>query len=123
MSNNAEMWGSLLYGFKVSNRSILDTADDITLCLLEHVNAHTIEQFSLTEAFRGDHQIFESKSFVKHYSTSGKKRHAITVLTEFFESHSHASFEDLKRLSKQVKLSRNFFQLLRSRYERHAKKV
>ena len=123
MSENAEMWGTLLWGFEVSNRSVLDHADDIMLCLLNHVDAHTIEPFSLTEAIKSDHRLFESKDFVEHYSTSGKKRHALAVLEKFFESHRGASFAELKAHSKQLKLSRNMIQLLRSRYERHIQKL
>lgn len=119
LSPNAEMWGTLLWGFQIANKTILDTADDIMLCLLDVVNAHTIEPFALTEAIKADHSLFESKQYIKNYSTSGKKRFALKVLNTFFNEFSNAPIEEQIEASITVNLSRNFFQLVRSRYERY----
>ena len=119
MSEESEMWGTLLWGLKISNRGILDIADDIMLCLLDIVNAHTIEPFALTEAIKANHFLFESKDYVRHYSTSGKKRHAIRVLNKFFQLNPGKSFDELVDLGREVKLTRKIFQILRSRYERY----
>lgn len=119
MSPNAEMWGTLLWGFQVSNKKILDEADDIMLCLLNIVDAHTIEPFALTEAIKADHNLFESKQYIRNYSTSGKKRFALKVLNTFFNEFSNATVEEQIEASKAVNLSRNFFQLIKSRYERY----
>ena len=119
LSPNAEMWGTLLWGFQISNKTILDTADDIMLCLLDVVDAHTIEPFALTEAIKSDHDLFESKQYVENYSTSGKKRFALTVLQRFFDDLSGSPIEKQIEASKTVKLSRNFIQLIKSRYERY----
>lgn len=119
LSPNAEMWGTLLWGFQVSNRAILDTADDIMLCLLDVVDAHTIEPFALTEAIKADHNLFESKQYVENYSTSGKKKFALTMLQKFFDDLSDSPIEKQIEASKTVKLSRSFIQLIRSRYDRY----
>ena len=119
LSPNAEMWGTLLWGFQVSNKTILDTADDIMLCLLDVVDAHTIEPFALTEAIKSDHNLFESKQYIKNYSTSGKKRFALAVLRRFCDEVSDASIEQQIEAAKTVRLSRNFLQFVQSRYERY----
>lgn len=119
LSSNAEMWGTLLWGFQASNRAVLDVADDIMLCLLDLVDSHTIEPFALTEAIKADHNLFESKQYVENYSTSGKKRFALTVLQRFFDDLSGSTIEEQIEASKTVKLSRNFMQLIKSRYERY----
>jgi len=119
LSKNAEMWGTLLWGFQVSNRHLLDKADDIMLCLLEVVDSHTIEPFSLSESIKSEHNLFESKAYVLNYSTSGKKRHALKIITKFFEKNSHLTWIDLAKKTKHINLKRNLFSLLRSRYERY----
>jgi len=119
LSPNAEMWGTLLWGFQVSNKTLLNAADDIMLCLLDIVDAHTIEPFALTEAIKADHDLFESRQYVKNYSTSGKKRYALGVLRAFFDDFGDAPIEKQIEASKRVNLSRNFFQLIKSRYERY----
>lgn len=119
LSPKAEMWGTLLWGFQISNKTILDAADDIMLCVLDVVDAHTIEPFALTEAIKSDHNLFESKQYVKNYSTSGKKRFALTVLQKFFDDLSGSPIEKQVEASKTIKLSRNFTQLIKSRYERY----
>ena len=119
LSADAEMWGTLLWGFQISNRHLLDKADDIMLCLLEVVDSHTIEPFSLSESIKSEHNLFESKAYVLNYSTSGKKRHALRMITKFFESNSQLTCFDLARKTKHLNLKRNLFSLLRSRYERY----
>jgi len=119
LSADAEMWGTLLWGFQISNRHLLDKADDIMLCLLEVVDSHTIEPFSLSESIKSEHNLFESKAYVLNYSTSGKKRHALRIITNFFENNSQLTWIDLAKKTKHLNLKRNLFSLLRSRYERY----
>ena len=119
LSDEAEMWGALLCGIQVNNVSILDEADDIMLLLLNHVASHTIEQFALAETIKAHHQIHEGKAHVLNYSSSGKKRHAIKIIRSFFASSKQYSYEELAQRTKDINLKRNFFQLIRSRYERY----
>jgi len=119
LSADAEMWGTLLWGFQISNRHLLDKADDIMLCLLEVVVSHTIEPFSLSESIKSDHNLFESKAYVLNYSTSGKKRHALRIITKFFEHNSKLTWIELAKKTNYLNLKRNLFSLLRSRYKRY----
>ena len=122
LSMDAEMWGALLLGFQISNKHLLDQADDLMLCLLGVVDAHTIEQFALSESIKSEHNLFESKAYVLNYSTSGKKRHALRIITKFFEHNSKLTWIELAKKTNYLNLKRNLFSLLRSRYERYFSK-
>ena len=122
LSMDAEMWGALLLGFQISNKHLLDKADDLMLCLLGVVDAHTIEQFALSESIKSEHNLVESKAYVLNYSTSGKKRHALRIITKFFENYSQLTWIELAKKTKYLNLKRNLFSLLRSRYERYFSK-
>jgi len=122
LSMDAEMWGALLLGFQISNKHLLDKADDLMLCLLGVVDAHTIEQFALSESIKSEHNLVESKAYVLNYSTSGKKRHALRIITKFFENYSQLTWIELAKKTKHLNLKRNLFSLLRSRYERYFSK-
>ncbi len=87
VSNPAtEMWGSAIIGLTRQNTQILTQADDLLLKLLKSVDAHTVEQFSLSEtAVVAGLDLVEGRKWTQHFSTSGRRRYAQARLSPIFD--------------------------------------
>lgn len=120
LSPDAAMWGSLMIGITPNMFHLLDYADQLMLSLMEKTDIHTIEQFSLVEALKTKYNVIEGKNFVKHYSTSGKKKHAEKVLRLFFNNVGKQEFTQQLSAAKKVKLTRNLYTVLKQKLAKRA---
>lgn len=118
LSNTSTMWGSLMIGLRPSMFNILDYADELMLALMHETNIHTIEQFALAEALQTQYLLVEGKKFVSHYSTSGKKAHAESVLRCFFRENSNKTFAEQLTNAREVKLKRGPLTVIKQKLEK-----
>jgi len=112
LSQDASMWGSLMIGMTPNMFHLLDYADQLMLSLMKKTDIRTIEQFSLVEALKTQFDVVEGKKLIKHYSTSGKKKHAEKVLQNFFTLFDNQEFTQQLNAAKKIKLTRNLYTVL-----------
>ena len=120
LSKDASMWGSLMIGMTPNMFHLLDYADQLMLSLMKKTDIHTIEQFSLVEALKTQVNVVEGKKLVKHYSTSGKKKHAEKVLQSFFTLFGNQEFTKQLNAAKKIKLTRNLYTVLKQKLAKRA---
>ncbi len=120
LSKDSSMWGSLMIGMTPNMFHLLDYADQLMLALMKKTDIHTIEQFSLVEALKTQFDVVEGKKLVKHYSTSGKKKHAEKVLQNFFTHFGNQKFTLQLNAAKKIKLTRNLYTVLKQKLAKRA---
>ena len=105
----ARMLNSRAIGITKDNTHILDLSFHLFSTLESHVNAHTVEQFSLGEAFRLKHfKVSFCKSFIRDWSSTGKKEYASVILNDFFSGRDSQRFQDDLIDFKTLQISRPF---------------
>lgn len=83
--NQINMYGSAVIGINASMLSAIEQADLFIKDWLEKVDAHTVEQFALSEALiKNGVKITPVASMTTSYSTSGSKAYARERIEEFF---------------------------------------
>jgi hypothetical protein len=115
LSKESTMWGSLMVGIMPNMRSSLEWSDKLLLKLIDMVPVHTIEPFALAETLLRKYKIIEGKNFVSLYSTSRKKKHAIEVLSVFFDEIKNLTLKDKILLAQKVKIKRSALKVIKQR--------
>ncbi|MEZ8611590.1 hypothetical protein AB4559_00115 [Vibrio sp. 10N.222.51.C8] len=118
------MWASAVIGITGKHTSAFDYADVLIQALRqEGCEAHTLEQFALSEALSTQVNIEPAKAWLNHYSTSGRKDWARTVLEQFFEEHGDKPFEEQIRLATEVSFKRPLAEVIRGHIYKKKKKL
>jgi len=116
LSDDSEIWGSLMIGIMPNMLSSLEWADKLMIQFFEIVPSHTIESFSLSEILLKKYKIVEGKRFVSLYSTRRKKEYAVKILSKFFQENKMLSIKDQVFLAQKLKIKRPFFILIKQRF-------
>ncbi|RKF22157.1 hypothetical protein DBZ36_00485 [Alginatibacterium sediminis] len=116
-------WGALMIGLQGSNVDTLDVADELMLAFMERdCRAHTIEQFALAEAIVRQQKLVEGRALVEHYSTSGRKDYAISVLKIFFATR-YNSFQEMLIASRAIRFQRPLRVVIAGHFYKKSKKL
>jgi heptosyltransferase-3 len=93
--NSINMYGSAVIGINQSMLSTVEQADLLIKDWLDKVDAHTVEQFALSEALIWSGvAITPVASMTTSYSTSGSKAYARERIEEFFNFTKNMEFKD-----------------------------
>lgn len=123
---NAEstMWASAVIGITGEQVDAFDYADQLIQALREEgCTAHTLEQFALSEALTRTVSLIPAKSWLNHYSTSGRKNWGRKVLEKFFDEHEEEPFEALVNKAKNVSFTRPLSEVVRGHIHKKSKKL
>lgn len=124
VTKSSVMWNSGVIGLSRKMLDVLDDADEFILAMMDSdCNAHTIEQFALSEALNKYYEILPAKDKVAHYSTSGRKDWARVVLERFFIENGNKSFEEQVQLAKKVSFTRPLSEVIRGHIYKKKKKL
>lgn len=124
LTENSVMWNSGVIGVNRHRKDSVDYADEIILSLMSaNCQAHTIEQFALSEALSRDSQLSPAREFVRDYSTSGQKNWARKVLKTFFQEHGDKPFEEQVKLAQSVSFTRPLSEVIRGHVYKKKKKL
>lgn len=120
---DSEMWGSATIGIHHENSQLLCDAFSLFENLSPIVDAHTVEQFALSEVSRiGGYCRKTAKKYIKDWSSIGRKNYAIPTLAEYFKSHGEHDFTRHLATFKRIKIRRPLFTLIQQKYERWKQK-
>ena len=120
---HSEMWGSATVGIHHENSQLLFDAFSLFEKLSPIVNAHTVEQFALSEAARiGGYCRKSAKKYIGDWSSIGRKNYATPILDGYFKSHGEHDFAKHLATFKQINLRRPLLTLIQQKYERWKKK-
>ncbi|UUM30480.1 hypothetical protein [Vibrio japonicus] len=118
------MWASAVIGITGGQADAFDYADQLIQALRkEGCTAHTLEQFALSEALTRVVSLAPAKSWLNHYSTSGRKNWGRKVLEQFFTDHRERKFEDLLKQAKSVSFTRPLSEVIRGHIYKKSKKI
>ena len=93
LSSESRMRNSSIIGLHNENIAILDKAFDLFAKLEPLVDAHTVEQFALSEALRlGGFKVAFGSAFTSDWSSIGRKDYVTPILKQFFEEHGENDF-------------------------------
>lgn len=123
---NAEstMWASAVIGITGKQVEAFDYADQLIQALRkEGCTAHTLEQFALSEALIRIVSLIPAKSWLNHYSTSGRKDWGRKVLERFFAAHDKKPFEEQIQLASKVSFTRPLTEVIRGHIYKKKKKL
>lgn len=124
VNESSVMWASAIIGIMGNHIDSLDFADDLIIALRKiGCNAHTLEQFTLSEALAEVCSIVAGKPWLNHYSTSGRKDWAKQVLSDFFDNYSDCSFEQQINRSRSISFKRPLFEIIRGHIYKKRKKI
>lgn len=123
LDHAAEMWGSAIVGMKTSQADLILEAYDLFVQMAPLVQAHTVEQFALSEVLRlRGFNRYEGKKFVSNWSSIGKKNYATVQLQNFFNKYGETDFEAHLRHWREIQIHRPLGVLLSQKVERWKKK-
>ncbi|MEZ8825310.1 hypothetical protein AB6E04_13165 [Vibrio amylolyticus] len=118
------MWNSGVIGVSRTMIPSIEYADELILGMMEiDCQAHTIEQFALSEALVKDYSLNSAREYVYDYSTSGQKAWAKIVLERFFEEHGNKPFEEQVSLAKDLSFKRPLAEVVRGHIYKKKKKL
>lgn len=102
------MYGSAILGVSYEMKEAVDTADELMLKWIPQTKAHTIEQFSISEALIRNGFFIKtvSKSY-DDFNSKGKKYHAKHRIETFFALTKNLKFEEKAYLAAKWKVSRD----------------
>ncbi|WP_047049104.1 hypothetical protein [Vibrio mexicanus] len=124
LTPSSTMWNSGVIGVSRSMMSNIDYADNLILGMMElDCQAHTIEQFALSEALVRDFQLSPAREYVNDYSTSGQKNWARIVLQRFFEENGDKPFEEQVELAKTLSFRRPLSEVIKGHIYKKKKKL
>lgn len=93
LSSESRMRNSSIIGLQSENIAILDKAFDLFGKLEPLVDAHTVEQFALSEALRlGGFEVAFGSAFTSDWSSIGRKNYVTPILKQFFGEHGENDF-------------------------------
>lgn len=107
LSRQSRMWGSNILGLPSNAWPLIDEALELFTALEPEVNAHTVEQFSISETLRL-HNIrkISGKRFLNSWSSTGRKNYVGPVLANFFEKYGENDFDAHIEQWHSIKISR-----------------
>lgn len=124
LSPSSTMWNSGVIGVTRSMMNNVDYADDLILGMMHlDCQAHTIEQFALSEALAKDFELSPARDHVNDYSTSGQKNWARIVLQHFFDENGDKPFETQVQLAKEISFKRPLSEVIRGHIYKKKKKL
>lgn len=120
---DSEMWGSATIGIHHENSQLLSDAFSLFEELSPIVDAHTVEQFALSEVSRiGGYSRKNAKKYIEDWSSIGRKNYATPILDEYFKSHGEHDFTRHLATFKQIRLQRPVLTLIQQKFERWKQK-
>jgi hypothetical protein len=89
------MYGSAILGVSHEMKEAVDAADELILKWIPQTKAHTIEQFSISEALiRSGVSLKDLPGSYDDFNSKGKKAYAKLRIRDFFNATQGLSFED-----------------------------
>ena len=124
LGHKSEMWASNVVSVTAHQLVVLEHAFELFKALEPKVNAHTVEQFAISEASRL-HAVkkIEASRYCFSWSSTGRKEYANTVLGEFFTANEDARFEELVKNVRTISIKRPLLVNLRQKIDRLNRKV
>ena len=120
---DSEMWGSATIGIHHKSRHLLADAFSLFEKLSPMVDAHTVEQFALSEVARiGGYSRKNAKTYIEDWSSIGRKNHVTPILQKYFKSHGEHDFAGHLATFKQIKPRRPLSTLIQQKFDRWKKK-
>lgn len=115
----SRMRNSAVLGIHRSDIQILDLAFDLFCALEPLVDAHTVEQFAISESLRLNRvQVSYSRHMTGNWSSSGKKDYATAVLSDFFEKFGETDFDSHMEYWTKIRIRRPLHIVLAQKIER-----
>lgn len=117
LSAESRMLNSRVLGMTQSNRNLLNFAYELFTQIEPLVDAHTVEQFSISEASRikGLNVQF-AKKLTSDWSSTGRKNYATPIINNFFDHRTSHSFTELVKDAGELDLRRTFKTLIRQKF-------
>lgn len=95
LTHDSQMWASNILGLNQSHRELLEYAFELFSTLDPHVEAHTVEQYSIAEAARIlNFEKHEALRYLSNWSSTGRKNYVTPVLDEFFQRYGENNFNE-----------------------------
>mgnify|MGYP006978331396 CR=1 FL=1 len=115
----SEMWASNVVSITAPQLAVLEHAFELFKALEPKVNAHTVEQFAISEASRL-HSVkkIEASRYCFSWSSIGRKEYANTVLRKFFTGNKNARFEELVERAQTISIKRPLMVNIRQKIDR-----
>ncbi len=101
------MYGSAILGVSHEMKEAVDTADELMLKWIPQTKAHTIEQFSISEALiRSGVSLKDLPGSYDDFNSKGKKAYAKLRIREFFKTTQGLSFEEMSNAAAKWRVQR-----------------
>ena len=113
LTEQSSMWGTLMIGIMPNMIESIELADKLMLEFFETIQAHTIEQFALSEVLSKKYKLVEGKKYISLYSTSGKKEYAKDILRNFFIENSALEINEQINNAQKVNIKRSLLFIIR----------
>jgi hypothetical protein len=119
LSSLSRMYNSSIIGLHKDNIDLLARAFELFSALEPHVEAHTVEQFSLGETLRlnGVSVSFGSR-YTRDWSSIGRKNYATPILNDFFETFGENDFDTHLKQVDSIKIRRPLKTLIQQKIAR-----
>lgn len=89
----SRMYRSSIIGMCRKHLDLINDAFDLFKVLSPYVQAHTVEQFALSECLRLNKvEVFEGRKYTNDWSSTGKKDYLTPILAQFFEKEGEHEF-------------------------------
>ena len=119
LSDSSTMNGSAILGLAKRNRHLLDEAFNLFSILNPLVDAHTVEQFALSEVFRiRGLEMFWGKNCINDWSSIGRKNYVTPILGEFFVKYGENNFDQHLNKFDSIKIKRPLKVFLKQKISR-----
>ena len=113
LSSESRMLNSRILGMCQSDIEVLDLAFDLFTQIEPLVNAHTVEQYSISEASRiRDLNVIFDRRTISDWSSTGRKNHATPIINNFFAQTANLGFEELVEKVKDLNIKRTLGTLI-----------
>lgn len=115
-TTDVNMYCSALIGVSERMLPAISLADQLMLQWLPKTNAHTVEQFAISEALlRQGNTIVSGSKWFDDFNSKGKKAHAKQRINAFFEKTQGLSFEQKSKIAAHWKVQRSFLVWLKQK--------
>lgn len=119
LNHESRMYGSAIICMSRENVELMDPAFELFRLLSPHVEAHTVEQFALSECLRmSGLKITEGKRYTNNWSSTGKKNYATPILAKFFEKEGENEFEKHLERWDSIRIDRPMLELVKQKINR-----
>jgi len=107
LSHHSQMWASNILGLNQSHSELLEYSFELFSTLEPHVEAHTVEQYSIAEAARILHfEKYQAHRYLSNWSSTGRKNYVTPVLDEFFHRYGENNFNEHLLNWRSIKIKR-----------------